>query len=586
MNKYIKHKAIAVAFVLSLGLLASCESFFNPKQEIDVIEENLYSDWYEYRSAMMGLYGLQQQMVEQLFILGELRGDLVEVTPNATADMIEVYNFDINPKTNKYASPANFYQLIAATNRFIANVRAKQPNVLDKAKPITNYDKIYGEALCMRAWAYFNAVRIYGKVPVIPESFETSEDINKFIESGEEVEYFDQAQVLDYYIDELENKVKDVGVNHYIENDDKTWEVTIWSTWSWHTLLGHMHLTKNDYSKALIHFEAVTKFNNSEDYRYQLTDLFSEDYWSGIHSSIDAQEHIYTIWFNKANQQQNTFQKMFETVSPHEYQLKPTRKAVHYWEGTWRDAQVTYMNEQPDSTKVIEPGTSGDFFRGYGVSYVYMKANLPLTNDEVQEMLFMKSIEEDRFVEEMMDGVDTILYKYSIGKLPYDQDGNMILYRAGGVNLYLSEAFTWSSNGYDMTKAINIINTGSYYNPLTNREQLGVRGRVGLGTGPQRLRVENIVYFYNKFTNKYESFVRLPTVNAQQLYLENYIIDERARELAFEGERFYDLMRVAQRRNDPTFLASRVAEKYPDAMRDKIYNKLLDTKNWYINYFE
>ncbi len=162
----------------------------------------------------------------------------------------------------------------------------------------------------------------------------------------------------------------------------------------------------------------------------------------------------------------------------------------------------------------------------------------------------------------------------------------MILYRAGGVNLYLSEAFTWSSNGYDMTKAINIINTGSYYNPLTNREQLGVRGRVGLGTGPQRLRVENIVYFYNKFTNKYESFVRLPTVNAQQLYLENYIIDERARELAFEGERFYDLMRVAQRRNDPTFLASRVAEKYPAAMRDKIYNKLLDTKNWYINYFE
>jgi starch-binding outer membrane protein, SusD/RagB family len=587
MNKFIKHKAIAVVFVLSMGLFASCESFFNPKQETDVVEENLYGDWYEYRSAMMGLYGLQQQMVEQLFILGELRGDLVEVTPNATADMIEVYNFEVNPKTNKYASPANFYQLIAATNRFIVNVRAKQPHVLDKSKPINNYDKIYGEALCMRAWAYFNAVRIYGKVPLIPESFASADEIDKFIDAGVGVQYFDQSQVIEYFIDELENKVKDVGVNHYseLQTVDKSWEVTIWSNWSWHTLLGHMYLTKSDYSKALTHFEAITKFNNSTDYRYQLDESFANLSWYTIHTGIDPKEHIYTLWFNKANQQQNTFQKMFETVSPHEYQLKPTRKAVHYWENTWREAQIRFMNERPDSTKVTFRGNPGDFYRGYGISYSYMKANEPLTAAEVYNMLYNKAIGEDRLVEEMMEGIDTVLYKYSIGKLPYDQDANYIIYRGAGVNLYMAEAFTRSS----INNAVNIINNGSYYNTSGDRAQRGVRGRVGLFTSsdPQRFRVEDIIYIYDPFTNKYKSYINLTNnLTGKQLYLEEYIIDERARELAFEGERFYDLMRVAQRRNNPAFLASRVAEKYPAAMRDKIYNKLLDTKNWYINYFE
>jgi hypothetical protein len=45
--------------------------------------------------------------------------------------------------------------------------------------------------------------------------------------------------------------------------------------------------------------------------------------------------------------------------------------------------------------------------------------------------------------------------------------------------------------------------------------------------------------------------------------VENMIIQEDALELAYEGERWSDLLRVAIRRNDPSFIA------------DKVYNKLL-----------
>jgi hypothetical protein len=45
-------------------------------------------------------------------------------------------------------------------------------------------------------------------------------------------------------------------------------------------------------------------------------------------------------------------------------------------------------------------------------------------------------------------------------------------------------------------------------------------------------------------------------------------------------------MRVAKRRNDPSFLANIVSQKYPQEKRAEIYNLLLDEKNWYIKYFD
>lgn len=111
MRNYIKYTVILGAFLLSVFLLSSCKEFLNPDQEINITKDKLYDDWYEYRSIVMGLYGIQAELVEQLVILGELRGDLMQITENADADMVEIYNFNVS-KENKYASPTNFFKLI------------------------------------------------------------------------------------------------------------------------------------------------------------------------------------------------------------------------------------------------------------------------------------------------------------------------------------------------------------------------------------------------------------------------------------------------------------------------------------------
>ena len=179
MRNYNKYTAIIGIFLLSVFLFSSCKDFLNPEQEINITKDKLYDDWYEYRSIAMGLYSLQADLVEQLVILGELRGDLMKTTENADADMVEIYNFNVS-KENKYAQPTNFFKLITAANSFITVLKTKHPEVLDRRSLITNYDKLYGEALCMRAWAYFNAVRIYGKVPFLPESLTSIDEVNNF----------------------------------------------------------------------------------------------------------------------------------------------------------------------------------------------------------------------------------------------------------------------------------------------------------------------------------------------------------------------------------------------------------------------
>jgi starch-binding outer membrane protein, SusD/RagB family len=247
----------------------------------------------------------------------------------------------------------------------------------------------------------------------------------------------------------------------------------------------------------------------------------------------------------------------------------------------------------PRLTRIINRGAPGDFGRGYGVSYIYLRDGQPIPAGAIRQMLNLRGEGDERSASLFTENADTVVGNYSLNKDVYDMDADFIIYRAAGIHMWLAEAYVyWAYNRGNIiqpftSNAVNIVNNGANYSAVGNRQQLGVRGRVGFGGAVDGLKVGNINYLHDPFTNEVIGFKDL-TGNflGLQEYLEELIIDEKARELAFEGERYYDLMRVAKRRNDPSYLARMVSRKYPAGQREEIYNLLLNEDNWYIKYFD
>ena len=71
------------------------------------------------------------------------------------------------------------------------------------------------------------------------------------------------------------------------------------------------------------------------------------------------------------------------------------------------------------------------------------------------------------------------------------------------------------------------------------------------------------------------------TVAYQIPLVEDMIIDEMALEGAFEGNRFYDLLRVALRRGNPAYLADPVSRRRGET-DERLRSLLMDTHNWYL----
>jgi starch-binding outer membrane protein, SusD/RagB family len=191
-----------------------------------------------------------------------------------------------------------------------------------------------------------------------------------------------------------------------------------------------------------------------------------------------------------------------------------------------------------NTQKLISDTVYGDTFRGKGINISLVEA----------------------------DSDQYYISKYSLepNVVPYSAD--IIIYRASDVHLLLAEAY----NRLGLPDiALALMNQG-LKNLSPRPDDLrtwsgneGVRGRVFLDS---RIIPEDVV--------------------DKTLYLEELILEERALELAFEGKRWFDLMRVARRRGDPSFLANKVAAKYSDAaVAQRVKDHLLTEANWFLPSF-
>lgn len=163
-----------------------------------------------------------------------------------------------------------------------------------------------------------------------------------------------------------------------------------------------------------------------------------------------------------------------------------------------------------------------DRFRGYGASY----------DSTASQYIIYKYIGLDRITS---PGAAVARRK------PYESDANFYIYRFADVQLMRAEAQNRMGN---KAQAITYLNQ--------------VRIRAGLAA-----------------TNV--------TASASTEAIEDAILNERSLELAFEGKRWYDLLRVA-RRGRPQVLINAVVSRVPADKKAEVAATLSNPNRWYLPY--
>lgn len=501
--------------------------------------------------SIIGIFSKLEKLADRYVLLGELRGDLMRVTENANPDLREIYNFEIS-QDNPYNQIEDYYAVINNCNYLIRNIDtsfiAKGENILMKE---------FAAAKAIRAWTYMQLAFNYGNAKYY-------EDPVLSIKHADNYKEYSIEELIPFLIEDLE-PWKDVETPGSISlGEDLSSERSFFPI---RFLLGDLYLWSGEYEKAAIEYHRLM-VNNA----YVVDDLYASTWTvsNGVFVSRAPQDQLWWDMFELSASEQITliagsteFGKSAELIdlSWDRYEIAPSSLAIANW-----DNQTYYYN-----TSVF---TKGDL-RGEQGSYENFESNnIPGETGDQTFNLITKF-----YLAEGTTSKAITVYRKRLLYLRYAEAVN----RTGKPNL----AFAVLKNGLKPSTLLvdSIVPISekfiSYYadtNRITffpfqyvNFWYYDFEDNIGIhagGCGNVMLATDFIIPPRN-------------SLHDSILYVEDKIIEELALETAFEGNRFHDLMRVSFRRNDPSYLYDRVAEKYTDN-KEAIRSILMDENNWYL----
>jgi len=334
----------------------------------------------------------------------------------------------------------------------------------------------------------------------------------------------DSLQTEDYILDTITKQIVEIDtfeLNMLAESPFFSTRFNKFTNWA---LQGDIYLWRNNYSFAKRAYDRV--FN-----------IMAEEGFAGTTrlpyiTSFDFQDvnwkNIFQFNYGSADfETETSFVIPFSKLYNQQHSLQ--RLFVYGEGGDYLVKPTDYIINAYQAQQVIRyevqinhpRGAPGDLNRGKGVTY------------------------------DSIDGKPVVI-KYSLFREPFDNDAGIMIYRTADSHLKTCETYARLNRGAD---AVSHLNDGILY-------------KSAWGTGPRtRANLKGVSVDDPRFV----------------MPVEDLIVQERALELAYEGHRWFDLMRIARHRNDPAYLAKKVAAKFDDAQkREEVNNRLMDMNNWYL----
>ena len=251
INNILLRKAglVCCGIVTILGLFTSCDKFLDIEPLNEIVQDNFWNEKADVDGIIAGCYsGLQSDaLVRRMIIWGEARSENIGAGLNSTddANLMNVLNENIMA-TNDYTAWNGFYDIINRCNtviKYAPQVAASDPSYTE-----SELQANIAEMVALRSLCYFYLIRTFRDVPYSTEAF--TDDDQKFDLPATK---FDE--ILDMLINDLES-VKGQAVKYYPTTTPlyQTGRITQDAI---HAMLCEMYLWKKDYQKCIYYADLV-----------------------------------------------------------------------------------------------------------------------------------------------------------------------------------------------------------------------------------------------------------------------------------------------------------------------------------------
>ena len=140
-----------------LFLTASCESMLEKDSDlVKFADEAHLNNATDTIYSVVGIMKKMQTLADRTIVLGEIRGDLVDITNSASSDVRDVALFNIS-EGNRFNRPRDYYAVINNCNYFLAYADTALTN--NRNQHI--FEKEFAAVKAYRAWTYLQIGRAH-----------------------------------------------------------------------------------------------------------------------------------------------------------------------------------------------------------------------------------------------------------------------------------------------------------------------------------------------------------------------------------------------------------------------------------------
>ncbi len=214
--------------------LCACGDFLDVQPEFQVSENNFYENQNDFETALIGVYATTQELHDvTLLYPTELSTDNAEIQwTSPTSSEMEFDESNVTSINTLINSVWNVsYTAISRANNLLTQLEGS--SLSDPVKP-----QFEGEARFLRAYHYFNLVRLFGDLPIVTQSFRSPGEVLAYDMRRQPAEAIYQIIIDDLTTaEDLLGGSDDLGKSRASAGAAKA-------------LLGKVHLTRQNYAEA------------------------------------------------------------------------------------------------------------------------------------------------------------------------------------------------------------------------------------------------------------------------------------------------------------------------------------------------